>query len=153
MTPSNYHLWGISPSFIRAGFGQLLIELVGVHLCIDHIIARGLHSDNNEQFSFILLLFSLLLQTKWIAKAGTYQQCFYALFRIQECMYWVFAHIFKLFSWFSLGDGVSHVYPFSKPYWKSTDAHSEFNIAWMLESSSGSSWVYIQYTCVVWSAS
>jgi len=38
--------------------------LTGVHLCIDHIIARGSHPDNNELFSFILLSFSLLLRSK-----------------------------------------------------------------------------------------
>jgi len=27
-----------------------------------------------------------------------------------------------------LGDEVSHVSPFSKPFWKSSDAHSGFNI-------------------------
>jgi len=41
-----------------------LIGLTGVHLCIDHIIARGSHPDNNEQFSFLLLSFLLLLRTK-----------------------------------------------------------------------------------------
>jgi len=52
-----------------------------------------------------------------------------------------------------LGDEVSHVSPFSKPFWKPSDAYSGFSIARMLGSTSGSSWVYIQYTCVVWSAS
>jgi len=36
-----------------------------------------------------------------------------------------------------LGDEVSHVSPFSKPFQKSTDAHSGFSIVWMLESTSG----------------
>jgi len=52
-----------------------------------------------------------------------------------------------------LGDEVSHVSPFSKSFSKSSDAHSGFSIAWILGSTSGSSRVYIQYTCVVWSAS
>jgi len=52
-----------------------------------------------------------------------------------------------------LGDEVSHVSLFSKPFWKSSDAHSGFSKAWMLGSTSGSSWVYIQYACIVWSAS
>jgi len=49
-----------------------------------------------------------------------------------------------------LGDKVSHVSLFNKPFWNSSNAHSGFNITWMLESTSGSSWVF---TCVVWSAS
>jgi len=54
---------------------------------------------------------------------------------------------------FILGEELSHVSPFSTPFWRSTDAHSGFSIAWMLGSISGSSWVYIQYNCVVCSAS
>jgi len=38
-----------------------------------------------------------------------------------------------------LGDEVSHVSPFSKPFWKSSNAHSGFSIAWMLGSTFGSS--------------
>ena len=99
--PVNYHLYGVSPLFTCAGSGQVLIGLRSVRLRIGHIIARGSHLDNDEQFSFILLLFSSLLRTKWITKAGTHQQCFYVHFTIQECIYWVLAHIFKLFSCFS----------------------------------------------------
>jgi len=52
-----------------------------------------------------------------------------------------------------LGDEVSHVSAFSKLFWKPSDAHNIFTIAWMLGLTSGSSWVYIPYTYVVWSAS
>jgi len=51
-----------------------------------------------------------------------------------------------------LGDELSHDSPFSKPFWKLSDAYNGFSIAWMLGSTSGLSWIYIQYTCVVWSA-
>ena len=60
--PISYHLQGVSPSFTRTISGQLLIGLAGVNPC--NIIVRGSHPDNNEQFSFILLSFSLLLRTK-----------------------------------------------------------------------------------------
>ena len=46
--PISYHLYGVSPSFIRTTSGQLLIGFAGVHLCIDHIIGRSSHLDNNE---------------------------------------------------------------------------------------------------------
>jgi len=62
------------------------------------------------------------------------------------------SHFRMVFMFSILGDEVSHVSPFSKSFWKSSDAHSGFSIAWMLGSTSESSWVYIQYTCVVWSA-
>ena len=38
----------------------------------------------------------------------------------------------------------------TNPFSKSSDAHSGFSIAWMLGSTSWSTWVYAQYTCVVW---
>ena len=121
----------------HAALGQLLIRLVGVHLCIDHIIVRGSYPDNNERFSFTLLLFSLLLPTKWIAKTCTHQQCFYAQFIMQECNTEFFLTFRIVFMCSILGDEVSHVSPFGKLFWRSSDAHSGFSITWILESTSG----------------
>ena len=62
--PIGYHLYGISSLSTLGTSGQVLIGLVGVYLCIDHISTKGSYGDNNEQFSFVLLSFSLLLRTK-----------------------------------------------------------------------------------------
>ena len=139
--PVSYHLQGIRPSVTRAASGQPLIGLAGVHLCIDHISARGSHPDNNEQFNFILLSFSFLLPTKWIAKTGTHHQCFYGHFTNTGMYVLSFCSCFRIVFMFSiLGDEVSHI----PPFWRSSDAHSGFSIAWILEPTLESS------TCVVW---
>jgi len=137
----SYHLYGFNLSITRVTSGQLLIGLVGVHLCIDHISARGLHPDNNEEFSSYYFQFHCYCQLNELQRrvpinsvlcsfynTGMYVLSFCSYFRI-------------VFMFFILGDEVSYGSPFCKPFWNSSDAHSGFSIASILEPTLGSSYL------------
>jgi len=58
------------------------------------------------------------------------------MYVLSFCLYFRIVFMFSI-----LGEEVSHISPFNKPFWDSSDAHSGFSMAWILESTLGSSYL------------